>query len=80
MSKKPFYARVGAFTNMALRTLGPSPRTFSLQARIIDGPDVHIGRIVQINIDGTRTARQLGESLIAWADEREKWYRDGDKT
>lgn len=79
MSKKPFHARVGNFTDMA-RWPTTAPHNFHVQARITDGPDVHIGRIIQINIDGTRTARQLAESLLAWADAKEKWYRDGDET
>ena len=71
MSKKPFHARVTASASVA-------NGAFTINARITDAPDFHIGRPIVITIDGTRSARQLGESLIAWADAKEKWYRDGD--
>jgi hypothetical protein len=76
--KKPFYARVAAFTNAALRPLGPIPHVFVIDARVIDGPDVHMNRMIKVQLQGTRQARQLAESLLTWADEKEKWYRDGD--
>jgi hypothetical protein len=77
--KKPFYARVVAFTNATMGRLGPA-QVFTINARIIDGPDVHMDRPVHVTVHGTRQARQLAESLLAWADEREKWYRDGERT
>ena len=77
--KQPFYARVAAFTNAVT---GHTPRhpahVFVIDTRIVDGPDVHMNRPVRVQLQGTRQARQLAESLLKWADEKEKWYRDGD--
>jgi hypothetical protein len=72
--KKPFYARVLAFTNAVARK-GPQPHLFTLDARVTDSPDAHMHRLIRVQLHGTRQARQLGESLIAWADEKD---RDGE--
>lgn len=71
--KKPFYARVAAFSNAVG---GRSNRqVFTINARITDGPDYHMDRPIQVHITSGRQARSLAESLLAWANAKE---REGD--
>jgi hypothetical protein len=71
--KKPFYARVVAFTRATTRRMGSGPKpTFVINARISDGPDAHMDRPILVHITSTLRARQLAESLTNWADAADK--------
>lgn len=64
--KKPFYARVAAFSNAVG---GRSNRqVFTINARITDGPDAHMDRPILVRLTSAPHARRLAESLLAWAD------------
>lgn len=71
--KKPFYARVVAFTNATVRRgdQPPSP-VFTINERVTDAPDAHMHRVILTKITDAGQARSLGKSLIAWADRVEK--------
>lgn len=74
--KKPFSARVTAFTN-AIDRRGADyhhetvPHTFTINTRI-SWPEIHIDRPVHTSVTSTDQARQLAKSLLAWADAKEE--------
>jgi hypothetical protein len=69
--KKPFYARVVAFSNVTARRGYPSP-VFTINERVTDAPDAHMNRVILTRISDPGQARSLANSLLAWADSVEK--------